>query len=68
VHQKLPDHYFKFWNTQPTHLIWSLCITASFLPADGWFAAQPKELSLDGLKKLEQWSRKCTDLRGDYAE
>jgi hypothetical protein len=29
------------------------------------FVAQPKEFFLDGLKKLEQRSRKCMDLRGN---
>jgi hypothetical protein len=28
------------------------------------FAAQPKEFFLDGLKKLEQRSHKCVELRG----
>jgi hypothetical protein len=28
------------------------------------FAAQPKEFFLDGLKKLEQQSHKCVELRG----
>jgi hypothetical protein len=32
------------------------------------FAAQPKEFFLDGLKKLEQQSHKCVELRGDYVE
>jgi hypothetical protein len=32
------------------------------------FAAQPKEFSLDGLKKLEQRSHKCVELRGEYVE
>jgi hypothetical protein len=32
------------------------------------FAAQPKELFLDGLKKLEQRSHKCVELRGEYVE
>jgi hypothetical protein len=32
------------------------------------FAAQPKEFFLDGLKKLEQRSHKCVELRGDYVE
>jgi hypothetical protein len=32
------------------------------------FAAQPKEFFLDGLKKLEQRSRKCVELRGEYVE
>jgi hypothetical protein len=30
------------------------------------FAAQPKEFFLDGLKKLEQRSHKCVELRGEY--
>jgi hypothetical protein len=32
------------------------------------FAAQPKEFFLDGLKKLEQRSLKCVELRGEYVE
>jgi hypothetical protein len=28
------------------------------------FAAQPKDFFLDGLKKLEQRSHKCVELRG----
>jgi hypothetical protein len=32
------------------------------------FAAQPEELLLDGLKKLEQRSHKCVYLRGEYVE
>jgi hypothetical protein len=32
------------------------------------FAAQPKEFFLDGLKKLEQPSHKCVELRGEYVE
>jgi histone-lysine N-methyltransferase SETMAR len=35
------------------------------LAADGWFAAQQKEYFLDGLKKLEQRSHKCVELRRD---
>jgi hypothetical protein len=30
------------------------------------FAEQPKELFLDGLKKLEQRSHKCVELSGEY--
>jgi hypothetical protein len=30
------------------------------------FAAQLKELFLDGLKKLEQRNHKCVELRGEY--
>jgi hypothetical protein len=32
------------------------------------FAAKPKEFFLDGLKKLEQRSHKCVELRGEYVE
>jgi hypothetical protein len=32
------------------------------------FAAQPKESFLDGLKKLEERSHKCVELRGEYVE
>jgi histone-lysine N-methyltransferase SETMAR len=32
--------------------------------ADGWFPARTKEFFLDGLKKLEQRSHKCLELRG----
>jgi hypothetical protein len=32
------------------------------------FAAEPKEFFLDGLKKLEQQSHKCVELRGEYVE
>jgi hypothetical protein len=32
------------------------------------FAAQPKEFFLGGLKKLEQRSHKCVELRGVYVE
>jgi hypothetical protein len=32
------------------------------------FAAQPKEFFLDVLKKLEQRSHKCVELRGEYVE
>jgi hypothetical protein len=32
------------------------------------FATQPKEFLLDGLQKLEQRSRKCEELRGEYVE
>jgi hypothetical protein len=31
-------------------------------------AAQPKEFFLDELKKLEQRSHKCVELRGEYVE
>jgi hypothetical protein len=32
------------------------------------FAAHPKGFFLDGLKKLEQRSHKCVELRGEYVE
>jgi hypothetical protein len=32
------------------------------------FAAQPKEFFLERLKKLEQRSHKCVELRGEYVE
>jgi hypothetical protein len=32
------------------------------------FPAQPKEFFFDGLKKLEQRSHKCVELRGEYIE
>jgi hypothetical protein len=32
------------------------------------FAAQPKEFFLDGLKKLEQRSHKCVELRREYVD
>jgi hypothetical protein len=32
------------------------------------FEAQPKEFFLGGLKKLEQRSHKCVELRGEYVE
>jgi hypothetical protein len=32
------------------------------------FAAQPKEIFLDGLKKLKQRSHKCVELRAEYVD
>jgi hypothetical protein len=32
------------------------------------FAAQLKEFFLDGLKKLEQLSHKCVELKGEYVQ
>ena len=29
---------------------------------------QPSEFVLSGLQKLEQWSKKCIELRGEYVE
>jgi histone-lysine N-methyltransferase SETMAR len=44
----------------------SSSINEATLAADGWFAAQQKEFFLEGLKKLEQRSHKCVELRGEY--
>jgi hypothetical protein len=38
------------------------------IAAEGWFAAQQKELVLGGLKKLEQRSYECAELRAEYVE
>jgi histone-lysine N-methyltransferase SETMAR len=43
-------------------------IAEVILAATGWFTAQLKEFSLDGLKKLEQPSHKCMELRGKYVK
>jgi histone-lysine N-methyltransferase SETMAR len=43
-------------------------IEEAILTADGCFAAQPKERFLDRLKKLEQRSHKCVELKGEYIE
>jgi histone-lysine N-methyltransferase SETMAR len=43
-------------------------IEETTLAADGWFAAQPKEFFMDGLKKLEQRSQKCVEIRGEYVK
>jgi hypothetical protein len=45
-----------------------LSIEEATLAADWWFAAQPKEFFLDGLKKLEQQSHKCVELRGEFLQ
>jgi hypothetical protein len=37
------------------------------LSAGGWFAVQPI-FFLDGLKKLEQRTHKCVELREEYVE
>jgi hypothetical protein len=40
-------------------------IEEAILAADWWFAAQSEEFFLDELKKLEQRSHKCAELRGN---
>jgi hypothetical protein len=38
------------------------------LTADGWFAAQQKEFLLHRIKKLDQRSHNCVELRGEYVK
>jgi len=33
-----------------------------------WLDGQPSEFFLSGLRKLEQWAKKCIELRGEYVE
>jgi hypothetical protein len=48
--------------------VWGLIRFWLFLLPIFLFAAQPKVFLLDGLKKLQQRSHKCVDLRGEYVE
>jgi len=36
--------------------------------AETWLDGQLSEFFLSGLQKLEQWAKKCTELRGEYVE
>jgi hypothetical protein len=36
--------------------------------AETWLEGQPSEFFLNGLQKLEQWAKKCIQLRGEYVE
>ena len=36
--------------------------------AETWLDGQHSEFFLSGLKKLEQWAKKCIELRGEYVE
>ena len=36
--------------------------------AETWLDGQHSEFFLSGLQKLEQWAKKCIELRGEYAE
>jgi len=36
--------------------------------AEIWLDGQLSEFFLSGLQKLEQWAKKCTELRGEYVE
>jgi hypothetical protein len=60
-----PSDYYLFPNLKGRK-VWS--IEEAISTADGWFAAQPKEFFLDGLKKLEQRSHKCVELKGGCVE
>jgi len=33
-----------------------------------WLEEQPSDFFLSGLQKLEQWAKKCNELRGEYVE
>jgi hypothetical protein len=57
-----PSDYYHFPNLKGRNF--SSIIEAT-LTADGWFAAQPEEFFLEGLKKLEQRNHKCVELRGN---
>jgi hypothetical protein len=60
-----PSDYYLFSNLKGRKFS---SIEEATSAADGWFAAQPKEFFLVGLKKLEQQSHKCVELRGEYVE
>jgi histone-lysine N-methyltransferase SETMAR len=36
--------------------------------SETWLDRQPPEFVLSGLKKLEQWAKKCIDFRGECVE
>ena len=36
--------------------------------ADTWLDRQPSEFFLSGLQKLDQWAKKCIELRGEFVE
>jgi hypothetical protein len=36
--------------------------------AETWLDGQFSEFFLSGLQKLEQWAKKCIELRGEYVE
>jgi histone-lysine N-methyltransferase SETMAR len=62
-----PPDYYLFPNLKK-HLKGRKCSSIEEVTsaADGWLAAQPKEFFSDGLKKLEQRSHKCVELRREY--
>jgi hypothetical protein len=62
----VPSHNYLFPNLKK-HL-WRRKFSTTeeaTLPTHGWFAIQPKEVFLDGLKKLEQQSHKCVEPVGE---
>jgi len=36
--------------------------------AETWLDGQPSEFFFSGLQRLEQWAKKCIELRGEYVE
>jgi hypothetical protein len=62
-HLPNPTFSIGFEDLRPLRYVGVLISFSLFL-----FAAQPKEFFLDGLKKLEQRSHKCVELRGEYVE
>jgi len=36
--------------------------------AETWLDGQPSEFFLSAVQKLEQWAKKCIELRGEYVE
>jgi len=36
--------------------------------AENWLDGQPSQFLLSDLQKLEQWAKKCVELRGEYVE
>jgi hypothetical protein len=65
-----PSDYYLFPNLKKHLTGWRKfsSIEEAASAADGWFAAERKEFFLDVLKKLEQRSHKCVELRGEYAQ
>jgi len=45
-----------------------LCDMEVIAAAETWLDGQHSEFFLSGLQKLEQWARKCFELRGEYVE
>jgi histone-lysine N-methyltransferase SETMAR len=42
--------------------------TGVIAAAETWLSGQPSEYFLSGFRKLEQWAKKCIELRDEYAE